>query len=62
MNVYDSRKMADVLSPLGYEATDVPDDADMVILNTIHIREKATDKGFSDLGRIRPFKEKKQSK
>ena len=56
MNVYDSGRMADVLAPLGYTATEVPDDADMVILNTCHIREKAAEKVFSDLGRIRPHK------
>jgi tRNA-2-methylthio-N6-dimethylallyladenosine synthase len=42
MNVYDSARMADVLAPLGYAPTDTPADADMVILNTCHIREKAT--------------------
>ena len=57
MNVYDSNRMADVLSPLGYVQTDRPEGADMVILNTCHIREKATDKVFSDLGRIRAHKE-----
>jgi tRNA-2-methylthio-N6-dimethylallyladenosine synthase len=57
MNVYDSKRMADVLAPQGFETTDTPEDADMVILNTCHIREKAAEKVFSDLGRIRPFKE-----
>lgn len=57
MNDYDSRRMADILQPLGYKCVDNPVDADMVILNTCHIREKATDKVFSDLGRIRPYKE-----
>jgi tRNA-2-methylthio-N6-dimethylallyladenosine synthase len=56
MNVYDSGRMADVLAPLGYTPVDTPDAADMVILNTCHIREKAEDKVFSDLGRIRPLK------
>lgn len=56
MNVYDSRRMADVLAPLGYEPTDDPAGADMAILNTCHIREKATEKVFSDLGRIRAHK------
>jgi len=56
MNVYDSGRMADVLAPLGYAATESPDGADMVILNTCHIREKAAEKVFSDLGRIRPLK------
>ena len=53
MNVYDSGRMADVLAPLGYAPVDAPDDADMVILNTCHIREKAVEKVFSELGRLR---------
>jgi len=60
MNVYDSERMADVLAPLGYELSDRPDDADMVILNTCHIREKAAEKVYSDLGRIRRFKTQKE--
>ena len=44
MNVYDSDRMIDVLAPLGYAPTDMADGADMVILNTCHIREKATEK------------------
>ena len=60
MNVYDSARMADVLAPLGFAPVDQPDDADMVILNTCHIREKAEDKVFSDLGRIRPLKQARQ--
>ena len=60
MNVYDSNRMADVLAPLGYTPVDTPDDADMVILNTCHIREKATDKVFSDLGRLRAHKQRKE--
>jgi tRNA-2-methylthio-N6-dimethylallyladenosine synthase len=60
MNSYDSRRMEDVLRPLGYESVDTPEDADMVILNTCHIREKATDKVFSDLGRLREHKEAKE--
>ena len=59
MNVYDSKRMEDILAPFGYKTTDTPDGADMIILNTCHIREKATDKVFSELGRIRPLKEKK---
>ncbi len=62
MNVYDSQRMEDILRPFGYSTTDSADDADMVILNTCHIREKATDKVFSDLGRIRPHKDKKEGK
>ena len=61
MNSYDSNRMSDILRPLGYRVVDTPDDADMVILNTCHIREKATDKVFSDLGRLRPLKEKKEA-
>jgi tRNA-2-methylthio-N6-dimethylallyladenosine synthase len=62
MNVYDSGRMRDVLAPLGYAPTDAPDDADMVILNTCHIREKAAEKVFSDLGRIRPLKSERESR
>lgn len=60
MNSYDTRRMQDILRPLGYEPTETYEDADMAILNTCHIREKATDKVFSDLGRIRPHKEAKE--
>ncbi len=56
MNVYDSARMADVLAPLGYAQAEGPEDADMVILNTCHIREKAADKVFSELGRLRALK------
>jgi len=56
MNVYDSERMAEVLAPLGFSATGTPDDADMVILNTCHIREKASEKLFSELGRLRLVK------
>jgi tRNA-2-methylthio-N6-dimethylallyladenosine synthase len=56
MNVYDSARMADVLAPLGYAPTDTPADADMVILNTCHIRDRATEKVFSELGRLRVVK------
>lgn len=57
MNVYDSQRMADVLKPLGYSVVEAPEDADMMILNTCHIREKATDKVFSELGRMREHKD-----
>jgi tRNA-2-methylthio-N6-dimethylallyladenosine synthase len=60
MNVYDSARMADVLAPLGYGASDRPDDADMVILNTCHIREHASEKVFSELGRLRELKEERR--
>ena len=56
MNVYDSARMAEILAPLGYAPGDSPEDADMVILNTCHIREKASDKVYSELGRLRKIK------
>jgi tRNA-2-methylthio-N6-dimethylallyladenosine synthase len=59
MNVYDSARMADVLAPLGYAQTEAVDDADMILLNTCHIREKAAEKLFSDLGRLRLLKNDK---
>ncbi|MGQ9366263.1 tRNA (N6-isopentenyl adenosine(37)-C2)-methylthiotransferase MiaB [Azospirillum sp. ST 5-10] len=61
MNVYDSARMADVLAPLGYRPVEEPDGADMVILNTCHIREKAAEKVFSELGRLRTLKDRKES-
>jgi tRNA-2-methylthio-N6-dimethylallyladenosine synthase len=57
MNVYDSGRMADVLAPSGFVRTETLEDADLVILNTCHIREKAAEKLFSDLGRLRPLKQ-----
>lgn len=62
MNVYDSHRMADMLAPLGYEQIDEPDNANMIVLNTCHIREKATDKVFSELGRLREYKNKMKDK
>lgn len=62
MNVYDTVRMHDVMSPLGYKPSETYEDADMVILNTCHIREKADDKVYSDLGRIRAEKDKKKSR
>jgi tRNA-2-methylthio-N6-dimethylallyladenosine synthase len=59
MNVYDSARMADVLAPLGFAAADAAEDADLVILNTCHIREKAAEKVFSELGRFKPLKARK---
>src|SRR3712207_6998277 len=50
MNVYDSERMADLLRPLGYAVADVAEGADLVVLNTCHIREKATEKVYSELG------------
>ena len=57
MNVYDSRRMADTLAPEGFAETARPEDADLLILNTCHIREKAAEKIFSELGRVRALKE-----
>jgi tRNA-2-methylthio-N6-dimethylallyladenosine synthase len=59
MNVLDSERMADVLAPLGYSLSDEADGADLVVLNTCHIREKATEKVYSELGRIREMKTRK---
>jgi tRNA-2-methylthio-N6-dimethylallyladenosine synthase len=59
MNAYDSAKMADLLAPLGYAPSDAPEGADMVILNTCHIREKAAEKVYSELGRLRQLKAQK---
>jgi tRNA-2-methylthio-N6-dimethylallyladenosine synthase len=56
MNVYDSKRMEDILSPLGYTTTDAPEEADLAILNTCHIREKAEQKVYSDLGRLKAKK------
>ncbi len=61
MNVYDSDKMLEILSKSGYSSIDNPSDADLVILNTCHIREKAGEKVYSDLGRLRKIKAKKKS-
>ena len=57
MNVYDSEKMMDLLAPFGFKAADAAEGADMVILNTCHIREKASEKVFSELGRLKQLKE-----
>jgi tRNA-2-methylthio-N6-dimethylallyladenosine synthase len=57
MNVYDSERMAEALGAEGYVQTDVVEDADMVLLNTCHIREKASEKLYSDLGRLKPLKQ-----
>ena len=56
MNVYDSERMAELLTPLGYRAVGSAETADLIILNTCHIREKATEKVFSELGRLREMK------
>jgi tRNA-2-methylthio-N6-dimethylallyladenosine synthase len=57
MNVYDSQRMADTLAPEGYVETTAAEDADLVILNTCHIREKAAEKVYSELGRMRRLKQ-----
>ncbi len=57
MNVYDSKRMADVLKPHGYEQSESAEDADLVILNTCHIREKAAEKVYSEIGRLKAHKE-----
>ncbi len=59
MNVYDSQRMADSLAAEGYVTTDTPEDADLVLLNTCHIRERASEKMYSALGRYRKMKEKR---
>lgn len=59
MNVYDSGRMADVLAPLGYAITEEAAGADLVIFNTCHIREKASEKLFSELGRVRELQQAK---
>jgi tRNA-2-methylthio-N6-dimethylallyladenosine synthase len=59
MNVYDSERMADVLRPLGYAVADAPEGADFVILNTCHIRERAAEKVYSELGKLKQMRERK---
>jgi tRNA-2-methylthio-N6-dimethylallyladenosine synthase len=61
MNVYDSDRMQDLMTSIGYENTEEASEANMIIINTCHIREKASEKLFSDLGRLKPYKEKKQA-
>jgi tRNA-2-methylthio-N6-dimethylallyladenosine synthase len=61
MNVYDSARMAEVLAAHGYAATDTPEDADLVILNTCHIREKAVEKVYSELGRLNRIKQARRT-
>ena len=56
MNVYDSERMTEALAAQGYAPTDRADDADLVLLNTCHIREKAVEKVYSDIGRLKPLK------
>ena len=61
MNVYDSDRMADVLRPLGYALAEAPDQADLVVLNTCHIREHASEKVYSELGRLRDVKRERRA-
>ncbi|MFN0219393.1 MAG: tRNA (N6-isopentenyl adenosine(37)-C2)-methylthiotransferase MiaB [Hyphomicrobium sp.] len=61
MNVYDSERMAEALARDGYVMTDAPESADLVVLNTCHIREKAAEKVYSDLGRLRVIKERREA-
>ena len=56
MNVYDSERMAEALGGQGYVETKTPDDADMILMNTCHIREKAAEKVYSELGRFKALK------
>ena len=59
MNVYDSERMSEALGGQGYVETQSPDDADMILLNTCHIREKAAEKVYSELGRFKGLKAEK---
>lgn len=61
MNVYDSDRMADVLRPLGYAMAEGPEQADLVVLNTCHIREHASEKVYSELGRLRAVKTERRA-
>ncbi|MGJ4857361.1 tRNA (N6-isopentenyl adenosine(37)-C2)-methylthiotransferase MiaB [Labrys sp. La1] len=60
MNVYDSQRMADTLAPQGYVETSSPENADLVILNTCHIREKAAEKVYSEIGRLRVARDERR--
>ena len=61
MNVYDSERMTGLLKPLGYKPVDTPDGADLVILNTCHIREKAAEKVYSELGRLKKLQSNRKA-
>jgi tRNA-2-methylthio-N6-dimethylallyladenosine synthase len=61
MNVYDSERIVETLAAQGYSETARPEDADLIVLNTCHIREKAAEKVYSDLGRIRLIKEERRA-
>ena len=62
MNAYDATRMADVLAPEGYDETTEIAEADLVILNTCHIRERAAEKIFSELGKVRIVKEERRAR
>ncbi len=62
MNVYDGERMVDVLRAKGFQPSDTPEEADLVILNTCHIREKAAEKVYSELGRLRQLREKRRER
>ena len=62
MNVYDSERMADALAPIGYIVSDRVEEADLVLLNTCHIREKAAEKVYSELGLIKKMQQAKAAK
>jgi tRNA-2-methylthio-N6-dimethylallyladenosine synthase len=62
MNVYDSERMTDALAPSGYVPVDTPESADLILLNTCHIREKAAEKVYSEIGRLRRLKAKAAAK
>ena len=62
MNVYDSERMVDILRPLGYEVSDHADGADLVLLNTCHIREKASEKVYSEIGRLKELRDEKTAR
>lgn len=61
MNVYDSERMVDILRPLGYEVSGEADGADLVLLNTCHIREKAAEKVYSEIGRLKELREENRA-
>lgn len=61
MNVYDTDRMTELLVPMGFVATQAMEDADLILLNTCHIRDKAVEKVYSDLGRVRDVKEERRA-
>ncbi|MBB3811000.1 tRNA (N6-isopentenyl adenosine(37)-C2)-methylthiotransferase MiaB [Pseudochelatococcus contaminans] len=61
MNAYDAERMADVLAPQGFVETDSAEEADLIVLNTCHIREKAAEKVYSELGRLRVMKDERKA-